>query len=598
MSTLDHNLEQELAEWGSRGLRRQVDDRSPRNQLADFVSNDYLGLTQNAEIIEAARAAMEAHGVGGGASRLLGGGTPAHATAEQLAADWLGSATSLLFPSGYQANLGAVTALVGRSDAVFSDQLNHASLVDAARLSRARVHVFRHLDLDQLERQLISARAARRRLVLVEAVYSMDGDLAPLADLHELCGRHHAELLVDEAHSAGILGPDGSGAWRESGAGDEHLAARVVTGGKALGVAGAFVCGSRELRDCMLHQARSFVFSTAATPAVAGALCRAIELCRSATEARQQVRDNARQIASALGLPEPAAAIVPVIVGDPARAVTLSDELRELGIDARAVRPPTVPDGTARLRLVAHATQEPSAITILTGHLAAQVQTPTTTPREESAALFVVGTDTGIGKTVVSALLLRDGIRRGGARYWKPVQTGDDHDTPTVRRLADAPEAAMLKERWCLPLPASPHHAAADAGVAINPDELRDQLTDARQSSQVPLLIELAGGLHVPLHEEYTQADWLAREGLPVVLVARSGLGTLNHTMLTLEALRTRHLEPKALFLVGPPHRRNRETLEATSGVPLVLELPELEPLDPAALDAWLDKNDLTEIWR
>lgn len=597
MTSLDHELARETALWGSRGLRRQIDDGDSDRDLTDFVSNDYLGLARHAEVVAAARSAMEEHGVGCGASRLLGGGTPVHAAAEQRAADWLGTATALLFPSGYQANLGVVTALVGRGDAVFSDQLNHASLVDAARLSRARVHVFPHLDLEALERQLAAERGARRRLVLIESVYSMDGDLAPLTDIHALCDLHDALLLVDEAHAAGVLGPDGAGAWAASGCGEERLAARIITGGKALGVAGAFVCGSHELRDCLVHRARSFVFTTATSPAVAGALCRAIELCREATSARRQVRDNARLIASSMKLPEPPAAIVPVVVGDPARAAELSGELRELGFDARAVRPPTVPEGTARLRLVAHATQNKADITSLVEHLAPRVNKVIPAVAAVARTLFVVGTDTGVGKTVVSALLLRDGIRRGGARYWKPVQTGEDRDTDTVRALSQAPPDACLPEQWSLPLPASPHHAAAAAGVCIDPDELRAKLALARRDCATPLLVELAGGLLVPFRDDYTQADWLAREGLPTVLVARSGLGTLNHTMLTLEALRARHIEPRALFLVGEPHARNRQTLEAQSGVARVLELPLLDPIDLRALDAWLDAHDLSEVW-
>src|SRR5262245_32659218 len=244
---LDQALARELELWEAAGLLRRPEECAP-SRLVDFASNDYLGLARDPRVVEAARAALAVHGAGGRASRLLGGGSPLHVACERAAAEWLGAEAALLFPSGWQANAGLVSALAGRGDAVFSDRLNHASLVDAARLSRARVFVHAHLDLEELERQLASAAGARRRLVLTEGVFSMDGDRAPLAELHALCARHDAHLVVDEAHAAGLLGPEGAGAWaaaRVAAEGEARLAARVVTGGKALGVAGAFVAGSR-----------------------------------------------------------------------------------------------------------------------------------------------------------------------------------------------------------------------------------------------------------------------------------------------------------------------------------------------------------------
>jgi 8-amino-7-oxononanoate synthase len=598
--TPEEVLAAELEAWEARGLRRIVADDGPGPRV-DFASNDYLDLATHPELVAAGQRALEQHGVGGRASRLLGGGGPLHAAAEAACAEWLGAESALLFPSGYQANLGVVGALVGRGDAIFSDRLNHASLIDAARLSRARVHVHEHLDLAGLERALLRERGARRRLVLTESVFSMDGDLAPLAELHALCARHDAWLVVDEAHAAGLLGPEGAGAW--SALGDtpsERLAARVLTGGKALGVAGAFVAGPRAVREHLIQHARSFVFTTAPPPVVAGALARAIELVRAADDARAGCLARARELAERLDAPVPDAAIVPFVVGEAEAATATAAALGKAGFDVRAVRPPTVPVGTARLRLVVHAGNTDAEVEELARRLGEHGASQATAdaPAELGEPLFVVGTDTGIGKTVVSALLLRAARRRGTAAYWKPIQTGDDLDSETVRGLAEVAEHEVLRPAWSLPLPASPHEAAAAAGVEIDPaviagglGGLRRALRDAR------IVVELAGGLLVPYRGRETQADWLAEAAPPMVLVARSGLGTLNHTLLTLEALRARRLEPRALFLVGDRHDSNRETLRELGAMPHVFEVPRFDALDAATLDRWLDDHDLDPVF-
>ncbi len=591
-----------MERWEAAGLRRTLAARGKSG--VDFVSNDYLGLARHPGVIEAARAALAESGAGARASRLLGGGSPLHEQAERSAAEWLGAEAALLFPSGYQANLGLIGALCGRGDALFSDRANHASLIDAARLSRAHVLVHEHLDLEELERGLGRARGARRRLVITEGVFSMDGDAAPLGELDELCARHDAWLVVDEAHSAGLLGPAGSGAWAAAGRpGPARLAARVVTGGKALGVSGAFVAGSAVLREHLVNHARSFVFTTAPPPAVAGALVAAIEECARADAERARALLLARDLAERLGLPPPGGAIVPWPAGEPARAVALAQRLAARGFLVGAVRPPSVPSGGSRLRMACHAANRESEVEELARLLASEAL-----PRPRRAAvreppgraLFVVGTDTGIGKTVVSALLLRAARARGRAAYWKPVQTGAESDTAAVGVLAGAAAHELLPSAWQFPLPASPHEAARAAGQTIEPARLEEGLRALlRTLAGTLVVVELAGGLLVPYRSEpelVTQADWLERAGAPLVLVARAGLGTLNHTLLTLEALRARHLEPRALFLVGEPQLSNRETLERVAGVRRIVELPTLEPLATAALDAWLEENDLGEV--
>jgi dethiobiotin synthase len=254
------------------------------------------------------------------------------------------------------------------------------------------------------------------------------------------------------------------------------------------------------------------------------------------------------------------------------------------------------------LRIVCHAFNRSSELDELARTLE-DARTPPQRPGRADAgtALFVVGTDTGVGKTVVSALLLRAARARGPAAYWKPVQTGAESDAAAVLHLAEASRHECLPNAWSFPLPASPHEAAAHAGQAIEPKRIHEGLRGLlRTLLATRVIVELAGGLLVPYRSEpelVTQADWLAEAGAPLVLVARSGLGTLNHTLLTLEALRARHLEPRALFLVGPPHDSNRRTLARVAGVPRVLELPHFEPLEPAALEGWLAQNDLGELF-
>ena len=603
MADLARELALELERWEAAGLRRTL--AAPREGSVDLVSNDTLGLARHPAVIAAARAALERAGAGGRASRLLGGGSSDHVAAERACADWLGCEAALLFPSGYQANLGVIGALVRRGDALFSDERNHASLVDGARLSRARVHVHRHLDLAELEAGLARAADARRRLVVTEGVFSMDGDAPDLARLAELCARHDAWLLVDEAHSVGLLGPQGSGAWNAAGVEQEGvLAARIVTGGKALGVAGAFVCGSALLCEHLVQRARGFVFTTAPTPATAAALAAAIGLARGMDAERAHVRELAGELARRLRLPAPAAAILQVGVGSAERAVELAATLDRRGLDVRAVRPPTVPPGRSGLRVVLHAFNSAAEVDEL-----ARALDGVETVREEERgsralerALFVVGTDTGVGKTVVSALLLRAAKRLGAAAYWKPVQTGTDSDTGAVGALTEAAPHELLRPAWSLPLAASPHEAARAAGKAIEPRHLMDGLGGLlRLLPDARIVVELAGGLLVPYRVEptvETQADWLEHTAPPLVLVARSGLGTLNHTLLTLEALRARHLEPRALFLVGEPHDSNRETLRTLGRPARVYELPFLADLTPIALDDWLDRNDVLEVLR
>ncbi|MCE9594052.1 MAG: dethiobiotin synthase [Planctomycetes bacterium] len=596
--SLDARLAAERARWDGAGLRRELELVS--NALVDFTSNDYLGLARHPDVIEAAREALRESGAGGRASRLLGGGSVFDARAEEALAKWLDAEAALLFPSGYQANLGVVQSLVGPGDLVISDELNHASLIDAARLSRARVVVYRHADAEDLGRKLALAGSAPRVLVATESVFSMDGDLAPLHELAEICRARGAWLLVDEAHAVGVVGPRGAGAWVASSGSrdfDDVLAARIVTGGKALGVTGAFVACRASLREHLIQRARSFVFTTAVPPAVAGALCASIELCQRADDARAQLVRMTRSLANALGASVPAAAIVPALLGSEALALEAARAARDGGLDVRAVRPPTVPSGTSRLRLVVHSFNrdaELARLLAITRPFLANASKPKIA-KPSANVLVVAGTDTDIGKTVVAALLTRAAASGGRAAYWKPVQTGTDSDTRSVEALA---RGSVLEPGCSFALPASPHEAARAEGKSVDVERLTRLLGEhARSLGDATLIVELAGGLAVPWTDAVTQLDWLSMERPALVLVARSGLGTLNHTLLSLEALRARGLEPRALFLVGAPHPSNRETLIRLGRVARVYEVPRFEPLATAALDAWLGAQDLAGVF-
>ena len=344
--------------------------------LVNFSSNDYLGLAFDPRVRHGAAAAALAFGGGAAASRLLGGDLPIHRELEAAIAELKGTAAALLFPSGLQANLGTIAALVGEGDAVFSDALNHASIIDGCRLARAQRYIYRHLDLDDLEGQLRQS-AAERKLVISESLFSMDGDVAPLADLCALVERHGALLMIDEAHATGVHG-DGAGLCRELGVAD-RVHVQMGTLGKALGAAGAYVAGERRLVEFLINKARSYIFTTAPAPASCGAALAAIAIVRSpeGTDLRATLKRSAARLASALraaGLPLIGGErqLMAVRAGTPEQAVAASALLETRGFLVRAVRPPTVRAGTSRLRLcvsAGHAEAEIDALVCALGEL-------------------------------------------------------------------------------------------------------------------------------------------------------------------------------------------------------------------------------------
>lgn len=325
-------------------------------QGLDFSTNDYLGLRRDPRLLEAAQAAGARHGSGTGASRLLRGTTEVHEALEEALARWKTQEAALLFNSGFQCNATVIPALAGPGDGVFSDRLNHASIVDGCRMAQARgahLEVYAHLDPLDLDRRLRAWRQAGGQglaLVITDSVFSMDGDVANLPRLVALCRTHEALLMVDEAHATGLLGATGAGLAELQGvAGDVPLI--MGTLGKALGSFGAFVACSGALRDHLMNTCRGFIFSTALPAPVAAAALAAVGLAQSEPERRQRALGHADRLRSALGLPAQPSAIVPVPVGSDGAAMAQAAALQEAGFDVRAVRPPTVPEGTSRLRI-------------------------------------------------------------------------------------------------------------------------------------------------------------------------------------------------------------------------------------------------------
>ncbi|WP_437952469.1 8-amino-7-oxononanoate synthase [Sorangium sp. So ce296] len=346
------HLQDELSELDRAGLLRTPPVTAAGPGMLVLCSNDYLGYAALPWLSEGGAAS------GAGASRLVSGTHEAHLMAERELAAWLGMEAALLFSSGYAANVGTVAALARPGDVIVSDALNHASLIDGCRLSGAAIDVVRHLDAEAVESALVRGRGARRRWVVTESLFSMDGDSPDLRYLRELCDRHDAALVVDEAHALGIHGPRGAGLCSEVGVRPDVL---IGTLGKSIGLHGAFVAGSSTLRTYLWNRARSFVFSTGISPMVALASVDRVRRAAADDAGRSRLATVTRQLRAglhALGaplLPGSSGPILPWLLKSPGAAVEMSQRLAREGILVQAIRPPTVPAGTSRLRITASA---------------------------------------------------------------------------------------------------------------------------------------------------------------------------------------------------------------------------------------------------
>lgn len=366
---LDARLAAQLEELREDGLLREARCVTPLPdgwcgidgaKVRNVASNDYLNLAQDPRLIEAAQIALNESGVGSGASALVAGRGPWQEKLEEKLAEFEQTESSIVFPTGYAANLGTLATLISADDIVFCDRLNHASIVDGCRMSGARLRVYRHDQLDILERELKKARADSQKWIVTDGVFSMDGVVAPLPELCDLAERFGAFVIVDEAHGTGVLGENGRGACELTGT-EDRVAVRVGTLSKAVGCLGGFVAGSRVLIDLLRNSARTQMFSTALPPAICAAACRSLEILRSEPERKEtlhQLADLLRaelfhfELTISIGeTSDCRGPIIPVIIGEPAPTLAAGQRLLREGFLAGAIRPPTVPNGTSRLRI-------------------------------------------------------------------------------------------------------------------------------------------------------------------------------------------------------------------------------------------------------
>ena len=367
--SLADTLARRLAEREARAIRRRIRPLAQTvgthveldgRWLLQCCSNDYLGLASHPAVKRAAAEAAEADGTGAGSARLVAGTSVRYTALEDDLARLKGTEAALVFSSGYHANAGVLPALAGDGDVILSDALNHASLIDGCRLSRAAIRVYQHNDVGDLEKLLSASDHFRHRVVVTESVFAMDGDVAPLAEIVAAARRHDTWVVVDEAHGTGVFGPTGAGLVEQLGLTND-VDVQIGTLSKALGSLGGFVAGSRVLVDWVLNAARTFVYTTALPPPVVAAARAAIGVMHAEPERRTRLWSNAATLRASLEragfrLADSASPILPVLVGDAGDAVRLADALLERGVLVPAIRPPTVPEGTARLRVTPMAT--------------------------------------------------------------------------------------------------------------------------------------------------------------------------------------------------------------------------------------------------
>lgn len=331
-----------------------------------FASNDYLGLANHPRLKAAAMDAVERYGVGSGASRLVCGNLDLNRKLEEKVAQLKKKEAALLFSTGYMANLGVIAALAGEGDLILSDEFNHASIVDACRLSRAQTRIYPHKRMDSLEQLLADAGSFKRRLIVTDGLFSMDGDMAPLPDLVTLAEQYACMLMVDDAHATGVLGPNGGGTGDHFGLA-EKIDIAMGTFGKALGGFGAFVAGDRSLREFLINRSRPFMFTTGLPPSVIASAVAALELVEEEPELRARLRDNANRLRQGiiqLGFTVPGGEtqIIPILLGDASLTMEMAALLLEEGVFIQGIRPPSVPQGTSRLRITVSAAHSPGEV--------------------------------------------------------------------------------------------------------------------------------------------------------------------------------------------------------------------------------------------
>ena len=554
---------------------------------------------------------------------MVAGNLPVHIALENDLADLVRLPAALLFPTGYQANLGVITALAGPEDLIVADRAVHASIIDACRLSRAKLAFYPHLDALAAERYLGRlGQTRRRRFLVTESIFSMDGDVAPLSDLSSIASANGAALVVDEAHALGCLGPSGRGLCLKCGVTPDVL---VGTLGKAFGASGAFVAGTKDLRDYLLNHARSFMYTTALPIPVAAAARVAVQIASSPEGERLRIHlaDLAKCLRDGLGLaPAPVAPpIIPLVLGTDRAALEASHHLIATGFFVQAIRPPTVREGTARLRITVSALHTRQQIANLTDAIASlhlhtegtkpegvRIQDPRPQTSADSVSsvvttrrqgIVILGTDTGVGKTTVATALLHILVGCGARPVpFKPVETGADPLPLDATRLLSA------SGRDDIPLnivcPYSYSEPVAPAAVAVEQAlTLSVLLAHLRAAAAfgTPLVVETAGGILSPYAPHLTPADLATALGFPVLLIARNALGTVNHTALAMAEIRLRALSLLGVVLVTtagattPDQRSNFALIRDATGLAPLGVLPFVEPQTPSRLAAALQAN-------
>ncbi len=355
LTSLWSELESDLERLKSRHLFRALQEFSHQSKAVDFSSNDYLNLSQHPKVIQSALLATKRWGTGSGASRSLSGNLKIHAELEKKIALFKKEQTATIFSSGYLANLGVLSSLANEKDLILMDRLNHASLFDGARLSKAKWQVYPHRNMAQLKKLLSRARLFRRKFVVTDAYFSMDGTVAPLDDLLGICERYGAILMVDEAHSTGVFGKSGRGLTEQFGL-EGKIPVVMGTLSKALGSVGGFVVGRRALKETLVNFCRPFIYTTAPSPAASAASLRALQLVEKDSTLRKRLWENVKFLREALQtagfkLMHSQGPIIPILIGDAAKTIALRDVLKKENFIVSAIRPPTVPKGTDRLRL-------------------------------------------------------------------------------------------------------------------------------------------------------------------------------------------------------------------------------------------------------
>ena len=593
-------------------------------QYVSFSSNDYLGLASDPRLQTAATHSAHASGFGTGASRLVAGTHPEHIALEEAIAAFVSFPSALLFPTGYQANLGVITALAGPDDLIVADRAVHASILDGCRLSRAKLAVYPHLDPEIAQRHLSRlGPRKRRRFLITESLFSMDGDAAPLQDLALIAQSNDAALVVDEAHAIGCLGPSGRGLCAEYGIQPDIL---IGTFGKAFGTSGAFVAGTFDLRDYLVNRARTFIFTTGLPAPLAAATNAALSIISSpeGDNLRHHLTLRSTQLRTALGLPvgRISSPIVPIIIGPDDKTLHAAAHLLSMGFFVQPIRPPAVGEGTSRLRITLSAIHSTDQVTDLHAAIESLPQRPSTltNPRTPSPipkrhpqdrlthlhhdpqptrGIILLGTDTEVGKTAVAVALLHFLATHGSKPVpFKPVETGARPFPSDASRLLsaslrnDIPLSVVCPFTFQEPIAA----AAANSGPPLTLGLL---LSHAKHASAYgsPLVVESAGGLLSPYATHLTSLDFAVALGFPVLLVARNGLGTINHTTLSTKEIRRRNVPFLGTILVttsnlATPDQKSNATLiaDATGQRPLGL-LPYVSSQNPIELAAALSDN-------